>query len=37
MISLRFGPWTRREDLRFTEPSVPTRDPDSPWDKLELF
>jgi len=36
MISVRL-PVDAAGGSPLTEPSVPTRDPDSPWDKLELF
>ena len=36
MISVRL-PVAAVRGSPLTEPSVPTRDPDSPWDKLELF
>ena len=35
MISVRLP--VDAAGVSLTEPSVPTRDPDSPWDKLELF
>ena len=37
MISVRLPVDAAAGGSPLTEPSVPTRDPDSPWDKLELF